>query len=83
MSVLTQATCLTKYQNTELMLSYKPVAVLKTQYSEMVALITLSLSHSLSPGPFKGSYDLERGVCDLERLDRPTEAGWDGLPGVR
>lgn len=34
-------------------------------------------------GLFKGSYDPERRVCDLERLDRPTKAGWDGISGVR
>lgn len=34
---------------------------------------------SASSGLSKGAYDPERGVCDLERLDWPTEAGRDGL----
>lgn len=79
-----------KYQNTELCVSsFKSVALLKrasVMYEGKkvaAAGINLYLSLFLSPGPFKGSYDLERGLCDLERLDRPTEAGWDGIPGVR
>lgn len=35
-----------------------------------------------APGLFKGSYDPEWGVCDLERLDWSAQTGWDGIPGV-
>lgn len=37
----------------------------------------------LPAGVFKGPDDLERRVCDLERLDRSTAAGRHGIPGVR
>lgn len=39
------------------------------QMTETGAGINHLNSFSLSPGLFKGSYDLERGLCDLERLD--------------
>lgn len=38
---------------------------------------------SFPPGLPEGSHDFERCVCDVARLDRPAEAGWDGIPRVR
>lgn len=71
---------LMKFQNMELI---QNVAENTVQHCSDGISLSFFLSVSLSPsGPFKGSYDLEWGVCDLERLDRPTEAGWDGIPGV-
>lgn len=37
---------------------------------------------SVFSGLFKGAYDPEWGLCDLERLDWPTAAGRDGISGV-
>lgn len=45
--------------------------------------INVVRSRAVLAGLFKGPYDLERCVCDLERLDRPTKAGWDGISGIR
>lgn len=41
------------------------------------------LVFSALAGVLEGTYDSQRCLCNLERLDRPTETGWDGLPGIR
>lgn len=33
-------------------------------------------------GVLEGTYDSQWCLCNLERLDRPTETGWYGLPGI-